>query len=152
MILHAVLEKFFGIYKENGIAAEDARKTAEAVFDECVQEDPGFSAAAAEPRVKRVLARLRREAAEVCAVLLKGAERSQYKPVYVEQYIGGGEIPALTVSARGQSVELRGRIDRVDMSDGKFFVVDYKTYKSADFTLSDIYTAGRYSCIFTFPR
>lgn len=143
VILHAVLEKFFGIYKENGIAAEDARKIAEEVFDECVQEDPGFSAAAAEPRVKRVLARLRREAAEVCAVLLKGAERSQYKPVYVEQYIGGGEIPALTVSARGQSVELRGRIDRVDMSDGKFFVVDYKTYKSADFTLSDIYTGRK---------
>lgn len=142
LVLHGVLEKFFREYMKNGVKEEDVRPLAERFFAESVEENVSVAAAADEPGMERVLGRVREEAVRVCSVLRAQAERSKFKPVYVEQYIGGAEIPALTVDAGGEKAELRGRIDRVDEHDGKFFVIDYKTYKSAELKLADIY-AGR---------
>lgn len=143
LILHAVLEKFFAKVMRREVAAEDVERIAVALCDECVEANVSVSSAADEPAVARALGRLRREAATACKVLFDAEERSQYKPKYVEAYIGGREIPALAVEARGVKAELRGRIDRADVCGDKFFIVDYKTYKSADFTLGDVYSGRK---------
>lgn len=143
LVLHSVLEKFFREYMLHGVCEEDVRKTAERFFDESVAENVSVAVVAEEPGMKRVLARVKEEAVKVCTVLRAQAERSQYRPVYVEQYIGGAEIPALTVKVGDAKAELKGRIDRVDEHDGKFFVIDYKTYKSAELKLADIYSGRK---------
>lgn len=139
-ILHGVLEKFFRVYMERGVDEKEVRPLAEKFFEECIAENIAVSASADEPQTARVLVRLKEEAVKVCSALRVEAERSSYKPVYVEQYIGGEEIPALKVDIGDGEVELRGRIDRVDALDDKFFVVDYKTYKGAKFKLAEIYS------------
>ena len=143
IVLHAVLEKFFAAVMRGEVTAEKAEEIAGTLFDECVRENASLSAAAEEPATARALERLRREARTVCRVLFDAEERSAYKPVYVEGYIGGRDIPAPKVSARGAEAELRGRIDRVDACGDKFFITDYKTYRSADLSLADVYSGRK---------
>ena len=40
-------------------------------------------------------------------------------------------------------VKVVGRVDRVDEKDGRFVVVDYKTYKNAGLSMSDIFLGKR---------
>lgn len=143
LILHAVLEKFFAKVMRGEVTREKVAEIAEKLCDVCVAENQSVSAAAEEPAVARALERLRREAAAACMVFFDAEERSEYKPKYVEAYIGGREIPSITVGARGVSAELRGRIDRVDVRGDKFFIIDYKTYKSADLHLYEVYAGNK---------
>jgi ATP-dependent helicase/DNAse subunit B len=69
-----------------------------------------------------VLARVAR------AVRAEAAEVPGLVPALLEHGFGGGaKAPALEVSAGGEAVRLRGRIDRVDASPERLLVIDYKS-------------------------
>lgn len=109
-------------------------------FDESVAENDTVKTVADEPSVGRILERIRAEASAACRALYAAAQRSEYRPEYMEVYIGGKEIPALEVDCGdGSRAELRGKIDRVDRLGDKFYIVDYKSYASASFSFGDIY-------------
>ena len=143
LILHGVLEKFFKLVKQGKVDAGNAANTAGRLFDATLGEDPVLAAAAEEPDGARLFARLRREAEAICVALFDAEERSEYKPFLVEGVIGGRDVPALTVEENDVKVKLRGRIDRADSRGNKFCIVDYKSYKSADISLADVYSGRR---------
>lgn len=151
-MLHAVLEKFFAAVMRGEVTAEKAEEIAGTLFDKCVRENASLSAAAEEPATARALERLRREARTVCRVLFDAEERSAYKPVYVEGYIGGRDIPAPKVSARGAEAELRGRIDRVDACGDKFSSPTTRLTGVRTSPLPTCIRAGRYSSTFICRR
>jgi len=56
---------------------------------------------------------------------------SEYRPTLLEEPFGGDERPLRFDAEDGRSVEVRGRVDRVDVApDGRAVVIDYKSGKA----------------------
>jgi RecB family exonuclease len=140
-VLHAILERFVASrltpHGEGGwgvrswppvpgpeLAAE-VRAVAGEVFARFARDgrvgDPAVWAARGEALLGRVLRVLEAEA----------RDSGGLAPVQVEHRFGGEKgTPPLAVEADGETVLLRGRIDRVDASPDRLLVVDYKGGKN----------------------
>ena len=80
---------------------------------------------------------LKKEACRLCYAVLKGIERSGFKPVSAELRFGkGGELPA--VSLDNTKVLLEGKIDRMDKCGNMVRLIDYKTGQ-VDLGLNNLY-------------
>lgn len=143
IILHAVLEAFFKAVRKDKVRDDNLRAVAEKAFDNVVNSIARIEVMKDDPAMKRALDRLREESVSLCRALFDVQKRSKYKPYYIEEYIGGSEISPLSFKVDGRKVELTGKIDRVDVLDGKLAVIDYKTYKSADLPLKEIYSGEK---------
>ena len=138
-ILHFVLEKFFGDVRDGNVKdSDDARRKAYAYFDLAIKEN-GFEVLLEKADTGRILARLKEEGASLCKDLFEVQKRSAFKPCMLEAKIGEGEIKPMSLQFGKTKVDLKGTIDRVDRLDDKFIIIDYKTYKSADLTLKELY-------------
>ena len=143
ILMHAVLEKFFKLIKRGAMTADKVRAEVERIFDAALEEDKVATAAMDDPGAVRAFERLRREAVTACRKLFDAVQRSKYKPLYIEAYIGGKELPSLKLRVGEEVTELRGRVDRVDARGDKFFVVDYKTGKRAEPAFADVYSGKK---------
>ncbi|MHB8157358.1 MAG: PD-(D/E)XK nuclease family protein, partial [Desulfocucumaceae bacterium] len=95
-------------------------------------------------RYRYMVTRLKRRLARAAATLAEHYARGKFRPVGLEVKFGPNEIlpPVVIRLQGGQTLEIRGRIDRVDAcrweKGNHLLVVDYKSgYKSID--LADIY-------------
>lgn len=139
IILHYVLEKFFKDLRDGIITeADEVPNAAYKYFEDAVRVN-GFENLTARAEVIRTFTRLKQESAQVCCDLYEIYHRSQFKPLLLEARIGEGEIKPMSLNIGDGEVRLRGTIDRVDVLDDRFIVIDYKTYKSADLELKEIY-------------
>jgi len=139
IILHFILQRFFEDLKNGKIRDEaEIKELAYSYFDEAIEIN-GYEILLEKPETARILRRVKEEGVSVCSDLLKVYNRSEFKPVLLEARIGSGEIEPLALNVNGEEIKLRGIIDRVDMLGDKFVVIDYKTYKSADLTLKELY-------------
>lgn len=138
-ILHFVLEKFFGDVRDGKIKDwQEARQKASEYFDLAIKEN-NFEVLLEKPDTGRILARLKQEGEGLCADLFEVQKRSKFKPCLLEAKIGEGEIKPMSLEFCGKKIDLKGTIDRVDKLDDKFIIIDYKTYKSADLPLKELY-------------
>ncbi len=138
-ILHFVLEKFFGDVRDGKIKdRQEARQKASEYFDLAIKEN-NFEVLLEKPDTGRILARLKQEGESLCADLFEVQKRSKFKPCLLEAKIGEGEIKPMSLEFCGKKIDLKGTIDRVDKLDDKFIIIDYKTYKSADLPLKELY-------------
>ncbi|HWB53466.1 MAG TPA: PD-(D/E)XK nuclease family protein, partial [Tepidisphaeraceae bacterium] len=82
-------------------------------------------------RNRHLLSWITRTLEKVTAAQQAAARRGQFRPVLAELAFGiGDKAPAFEVmTPKGHKVELRGKIDRVDLTRGgdAFSVIDYKT-------------------------
>jgi len=95
-------------------------------------------------RYRHLTGKLRRTVERAVLVLAEHARRSRFRPVGLELGFGlGAELPPMRISLdNGSSMELSGRIDRVDLAhtaSGRYVrVIDYKSGQE-DLKLTDIY-------------
>lgn len=138
-VLHYVLERFFTDIRDGVInSKEDIKPKAYEYFDGAIKEN-GFEVLLEKSDTGRLLRRVREEGVRVCEDLYGVYLRSSFKPALLEAKIGEGKIKPMSLKVGDKTVHLKGTIDRVDMFDDKFAIVDYKTYKSADLTLKELY-------------
>lgn len=138
-ILHYILEKFFSDVRDGNITAkEDIKEKAYGYFEEAVRVN-GFEVLLEKADTGRLLRRVKEEGVKVCEDLYDVYLRSEFKPALLEAKIGENEIKPMSLRVGDKTVKLKGTIDRVDILDDMFVVVDYKTYKSADLTLKELY-------------
>lgn len=137
-ILHFVLEKFFCDLRDGLINKDGIRQKAYGYFDLAVKEN-GFEPLLEKKDTGRLLMRTREEGVTICEDLYEIRLHSSFAPTLLEAKIGEGMIQPMSLEAGGKTVQLKGTIDRVDMLDDKFLVIDYKTYKSADLSLKELY-------------
>lgn len=123
------------------LAQEDLARLANEVADQYVAENMP----AAGQRFAYLVDRLKRGVLRVLTYLQAEQAQSLFHPVAFEQEIGTqeGAVPPLTLQTPdGRTVQVRGKIDRVDVMrrDGKTYlrVVDYKT-GSKSFSLDEVY-------------
>lgn len=107
----------------------------EAVHDIMEQLKPQFQAQIllSSDRYRYMARKLRDIVAQTALILKEHANRSNFRPVGLELAFGPGEtIPAWTISLQdGKSIQMSGRIDRVDVADTEdgalLRVIDYKS-------------------------
>ncbi len=151
LILHSVLERFFKAVRDGEIESErDIRAAAESYFDMAILEG-GYEVLLTKPQPSRILMRVREEGVQVCKKLYDISLRSAFKPKLLEARTE--ELTDIALTADGEEIKLKGIIDRVDVLDDKFIVIDYKTYKSSslDLGIDDVYF-GRKLQLFIYMR
>lgn len=138
-VLHHILEKFFKDVRDGAITSkEDIKNRADGYFDSAIKENR-FEVLLEKPDTARQLKRVKLEGVRVCEDLYDIYNRSQFKPVMLEAKIGEDGILPMSLKVGDRQIRLKGTIDRVDVFDGKFLIVDYKTYKSADLKPDELY-------------
>ena len=167
-ILHYVLEHFFKDVRDGKIDDNsDLTALAYSYFDGAIEEN-GFEVLLEKADTGRLLLRVRDEGAKLITDLYQVQKRSAFRPYLLEAKIGEGEIRPMSLDLGDKKVRLKGTIDRVDVLGDKFIIIDYKTYKSADLSLKELYcgqkiqlyvymraveksTGGKPSGVFYFP-
>lgn len=135
-ILHFILEKFFCDVRDGKIYKDNIADSAYRYFDDAIVENE-FQPLMDKQDTRRLLLRVREEGVRLCKDLYDYQAHSKFRPTMLEAKIGEGSIKPMSLD--GGRIQLKGTIDRVDVLDDKFLVVDYKTYKSADLTLKELY-------------
>jgi PD-(D/E)XK nuclease superfamily len=134
-LLHAVLEAWVAVRMARGSwppagSAPDlaeARAAAALVLARFEREGRTGDPAVWAARREAVLARLDR------IVQAEARDHGGLAPVAVEHHFGGRAArPPLELAAHGETVRLRGRIDRVDAGPDRLLVLDYKNARSGD--------------------
>lgn len=94
-------------------------------------------------RYRYLAEKLKRIINRATLILSEHARRSLFKPLGVEISFGpGGQIPPVTINLPGNTLQLSGRIDRIDFAqkDGQNYlqIIDYKSSANT-ITLPDVY-------------
>ena len=139
-LLHAVFENFFRALKDGTVNGDNVEDLAIRTFDSVVDGDERLKRLSEKPDVMRLLKKLKSEGVRTCKDLYEISLRSQFRPTYLEaEFSKDGTFKPISLDVDGNIVELRGKIDRVDVFEDNFLVIDYKTFKSVDLTASEIY-------------
>lgn len=121
--LHKCLEKVTKKFMNSEKSLTDAEfaRVMKSVLAEVVKEEKY------QAKVNSLqLQALKAEACRLCYAVLKGIERSGFKPVAAELRFGqSGQLPA--VSLLGTDIKLEGKIDRMDKCGNLVRLIDYKT-------------------------
>lgn len=139
-LLHAVFENFFKALRDGSVDRDSVEALAKDTFDKVVREDEKLSRLSQKPDVGRLLAKLKNEGVKTCKDLYEISLHSKFKPTYLEaEFEKDGTFKPIALDVDGKRVELRGKIDRVDVFEDKFVIIDYKTFKGVDLQVSEIY-------------
>ncbi len=125
IFLHEVLEKFFVATKNKlkSMTDEEVKALAEKIADEVASSDD-YAHLNNDPKNQKLLSDVKKEGVENILRMIPQIKTSSFTPTFFEYKFVDGD---LGVKIDGQDVRIKGTVDRVDVCDDKFFVVDYKT-------------------------
>lgn len=142
-ILHYILEQFFKDVRDGNVNDDtDIEKLADTYFYGAIKEY-GYEVLLEKADTGRLLLRVKDEGIKLCNDLYEVQKRSHFRPYLLEAKIGKGDIQPMSLDIGDRKVALKGTIDRVDVLSDKFIIIDYKTYKSADLSLKELYTGQK---------
>ena len=138
-ILHEVLEKYvrdMDATEDDAITTEKAHR----LFEEALSDD-FYKGMRTDAKMVGVLTQLKAESARMCRVVKAQLRSSNFKNLATELAFGGNNaLPPVVVEFDGGKFNLVGKIDRVDVKDGRFIVIDYKSgAHAASYTEKDLY-------------
>ncbi|MCH5156608.1 MAG: PD-(D/E)XK nuclease family protein [Clostridiales bacterium] len=129
-VLHAVLEEYvrnMDLTESDEITREKAQKW----FDYAMRDD-FYKGMRNDPKMVGVLEQLKSESCRMCRVVKSQLCNSNFTNLATELAFGGSsELPPVVVEFSGGKFSLVGKIDRVDVKDGRFIVIDYKSGSAA---------------------
>lgn len=141
-ILHDVCERYAKFCKGHVMDDSKIEDVAEMFFDEIMQKKE-FEHLLLGAQSKALLIGLKQEAIKICKALNYHNKHSQYKTVFAEKSFGESDfaaMPEICVYNSKKVLKMRGKVDRVDMCQNKFRIVDYKTGKvKSEFKMLDLY-------------
>lgn len=156
-ILHAIFEKFFTELKEGRATRENVEHIVLSAFDEMINDKNNkriLRLYTDKPDARRMIDRMKNEGIRTCKDFYEISLHSKFKTQYLEaEFISEDEaqrkygkgakdivrFDTITLDVDGRTVEIRGKIDRVDSNGENFIILDYKTFKGAGLSATDIY-------------
>ncbi len=128
-ILHEVLENYV---READVNESDevTRGKAERCFEQAVSDD-FYKGIKSDPAMNATMEQLKAESIRMCAVVKRQLASSEFANLATELAFGSADAPAVEVEFDGGKFSLVGKIDRVDVKDDRFIVIDYKSGSSA---------------------
>ena len=138
-VLHAVLEEYvrdMDVAESDEVTAEKAEKW----FDFAMRDD-FYKGMKSDPQMVGALEQLKSEACRMCRVVKQQLASSNFTNFATELAFGGSNpLPPVVVEFSGGKFALVGKIDRIDVKDGRFIVIDYKSGgAAASFHEKDLY-------------
>ena len=129
-VLHAVLETYVRDMDLNE-SDEVTQRKAEKWFEQALNDD-FYRGLRQDPKMVGVLAQLKAESLRMCKVVKQQFKTSNFTNLATELGFGSNnELPPVVVEFSDGKFSLVGKIDRVDVKDGRFIVIDYKSGASA---------------------
>ncbi len=129
-ILHAVLERYVRDIVPDEPDATTVIK-ADKYFEEALDGD-FYRGLRNDVKMAGILDQLRAESKRMCNVVKHQLYKSEFVNLATELEFGeNAPLPPVVVTFGGGSFSLVGKIDRVDVKDGRFIVIDYKSGASA---------------------
>jgi len=146
LVLHDMLEACFRDVRDGIVTKEeDIEEKSQKYFDDSIKEHK-YERFMDMPEPGRILRRLKDEGVNICKNLFAIYKRSAFKPMYIEEKISKdnkSSIESMSLLQGNKSFTLKGIIDRVDVLDNNFVIIDYKTFKSAKLDLKDLYYGNK---------
>ena len=142
-VLHAVLEEYV---RDMDVNEDDSTTTEKAYkWFEVALSDDFYKGMRTDPKMVGVLTQLKAESARMCRVVKAQLRSSNFKNLATELGFGGSnDLPPVVVEFEGGKFNLVGKIDRVDVKDGRFIVIDYKSgAHAASYTEKDLYVGHK---------
>lgn len=140
-LMHEVAAEFTGkaLFDGNYSAAQ---KKAEEIFDS-VAEKPEYARYKKDAGGKTAFSYIKREAVRFCMTVYEGCMHSSFRPIYSEESFGFGKLPAISLNTRVGKRRITGKVDRVDVYDGKMRIIDYKTSLGNKVDEEELYTGKK---------
>lgn len=127
-ILHSVGEKFL---KKNylPIDEENVLKIVKPIFDDVIKEDV-YESLRLKGANDVLIRNLQSEAVRFCEALNYQAKFSKFKPTYFEaRFDQNNKIKTIKIKTKNKILTLVGQVDRIDVFEDYFRIIDYKTGK-----------------------
>lgn len=142
-ILHDVLENYVKCVSVDEDDVETTKK-AEKCFSNAIADD-FYRGMRTDVRLTGILEQLKAESVRMCKVAKHQLAHSEFKNMAAELSFGSNaDLPTVRVDYGGGEFLLIGKIDRVDVKDGKFIVIDYKSgANAAHYTEKDLYVGQK---------
>lgn len=137
-ILHAVLEEYVSkidLFESD----EKTKKIAESCFETVMKAD-FYRGLLADTTMSYTLNQLKAESVRMCCVVKNQLKNSKFNSFAVEFEFGKMANNGVDVLFDEEKFVLQGKIDRVDVLDNNFIVIDYKSGTlSAEYKEKDLY-------------
>lgn len=142
-ILHEVLENYVKTVSVKEDDDETVQK-AENCFQNAISDD-FYRGMRTDVRLTGILEQLKAESVRMCKVVKEQLKGSDFKNMAAELSFGSNaDLPPVRVDYGGGEFLLIGKIDRVDVHDGKFIVIDYKSgATAAHYSEKDLYVGHK---------
>ena len=140
-ILHSVLEQLLCDIRDGKVDDSSLEKKTEVYFDNAIKENE-YEDLLEKPKTKRVLMRVKKESVRLVADVYALSLRSEFAPYLMEAAIGENGIKPMSIKVGDHEIKFKGFIDRIDVKDNDFLIIDYKTYR-AKLELKDIYYGNK---------
>ena len=136
LILHSVAEEF--LKRELPKGKDEIEKLSKKIFNNILGKEV-FESLKINKENKILIKNLENEAVRLCLTLNYQAKNSKFKPIHFEaKFNEKNNISSIDFTIDGKKIKLVGQIDRVDVYDKFFRIIDYKT-GSCDRTLKELY-------------
>jgi len=142
-ILHAVLELYVRDMRFDE-TDEQTRTNAEKCFEQALADDY-YRGMRNNPQLAAALEQLKTESLRMCKEVKAQLSASDFVNLETELAFGSKEkLPPVEVDYGNGKFLLIGKIDRVDVKDGKFIVIDYKSgAAAAHFSEKELYVGHK---------
>lgn len=134
-IIHEVLKTTIPFMLKNIDNIDDIIKKAEQELKLVLKRDE-YSEIANNSTNAYIVKSLYREIARVCIALREQILSSSYKPKYYEYCFNDDDLKI-------KDIKIKGAIDRVDIFDDKFIILDYKTGDNSFSNYNDVYSGKK---------
>ena len=140
-ILHSVAEKYVKYELNNHfiVNIDNIKLLSEKLFNQSIKENR-LEHVAENIENQYLIKDLIQESERLCVYLHNSINKTKYKPTLVEQNFGefNSKCKEILIKSNNLSYKITGKIDRVDMYNGNFRIIDYKT-GSTTFNLEQLY-------------
>ncbi|MBE7082502.1 MAG: hypothetical protein E7378_02335 [Clostridiales bacterium] len=126
--IHQVGEVFVVEQKQNlgKLTDDQISKIVDKIILEMLEDEDYYTLTLEEN--KYVLKLLKQEGKRFCGFINYEQTVSNFKPMYEEKYFGGlGKFKAIEIEVLGKKYEISGFVDRIDVCEDYFRIIDYKT-------------------------
>ena len=141
-LVHRVLEIFFTDYNKNNITLKEVDRVVDSILDSVLKEEEFaiIKKFLDEKTIQKLLY-------EKCRYVVKKAFactiNSDFEVEFNEYSFGMNDRPAYEINVDNDSYYIRGKIDRVDRYNDYVAIIDYKSKKSVDIGLKNVFYGER---------
>lgn len=137
-IIHEVLQRFFSSFDYRKESPDSVKKAVLKITSEVLAKDE-YKQMSAIPYLKGEIAEIKQRCVFLIQTLCERMKNSDFEPVILEEAFGmDGKYPPIKIDLGDKSVDLLGRIDRVDRYGDYIAIVDYKSAASITFSLPQV--------------